>query len=390
MARVGSVEGKRMLRRSSFFFWVGLTVGLGVWSGPHWGLAVEPLRGAGGAADQEIGETATKPEQEPSNTPANRSEKSGSVGPAPRELPAVRRAKRPRFEPRDWEGVYFENLFREGLVGDRPLPGALSPRGNLSSPGGAVAGGGQQVGGRVVGAAATTEAGVAGVWAKVLPGEAIENEVKRLQLQLEQDLTTPIKFKTDYLKVRQSFSLLSMWFAIIHEYDGEVRWKQASAVVQPACWRAAANARTDGEQAYQYARLRKDELQELVRGGSFGDSEKPIESVDWSQVVDRVPTMLQLDASLNSLKALTASKSEFEGGAEDVLQQSAVIAAIARVLAQEAMEGADDESYRGLAGEMESSAVQLLEAVKLNDFETAGGAVNRIEQSCNKCHEDWR
>jgi cytochrome c556 len=224
----------------------------------------------------------------------------------------------------------------------------------------------------------------------VVPGEAIESEIKRLHLQLVQDLTTPIKFKTDYLKVRQSYSLLSMWFAIIFEYDGEVRWKQAAAIVQPACWRAAANARTDGEQAYQYARLRRDELQELIRGGAFGDSEKPIEAVDWSQVVDRVPTMVQLENSLNNLKTLTASKAEFQGSVEDVVQQAAVIAAIGKVLSNETMEGGDDEGYRDLAGEMRGGATTLLEAVKLNDFDSASSAVNRIEQSCNKCHEDWR
>lgn len=309
---------------------------------------------------------------------------SKSQAPGRRELPPVRRAKRPTFQPRDWDGIYFENLFREGLVGPRPQPGAsTSPRPAIAA---GAAGSGRQMAADSAGDASAP----GGAWASVVPGEAIESEVKRLQLQLEQDLTTPIKFKTDYLKVRQSYSLLSMWFAIIFEYDGDVRWKQAAAVVQPACWRAAANARTDGEQAYQYARLRKEELQTLIRGGSFGDSEKPIAAVDWTQVVDRVPTMVQLEASLTGLKALTASKSEFEGGEDNVVQQAAVIAAIAKVLANEAMEGGDDEGYRDLAGEMQSEATTLLEAVKLKDYASASSAVNRIEQSCNKCHEDWR
>jgi len=54
------------------------------------------------------------------------------------------------------------------------------------------------------------------------------------------------------------------------------------------------------------------------------------------------------------------------------------------------MEGGDDEDYRGLAGEMTKSAQSLLQACKLKDFDSAGKAVNQIEQSCNKCHEDWR
>ena len=100
--------------------------------------------------------------------------------------------------------------------------------------------------------------------------------------------------------------------------------------------------------------------------------------------------MVQLEASLTSLKALTASKADFQSSVEEVAQQAAVIAAIGRVLANETMEGGDDESYRALAGEMRGGAAGLLEALKLNDFESAGNAVNRIEQSCNKCHEDWR
>lgn len=302
----------------------------------------------------------------------------------PRETPPVRRAKRPQFSQRDWDGIYFENLFRDGLVGQRPQPGAAKPIARPAiaanpEPAKPVAPPGETAG----------EPASAG-WSGLVAGESLETAVKRLLLKLEQEITTPVKFKTDYLKVRQSYSLLSMWFAVILEYEGEVRWKQAAALVQPACWRAAANARTDGEQAYQYARLRKDELQELVRGGSFAETEKPIEEVDWSQVIDRVPTMLQLDESLKQLKELTASKGEFEGGVEDVLQQASVIAVIGRVLAQESMEGGDDADYRGQAGEMTTNASNLLQACKLSDFDSAAKAVNLIEQSCNRCHEDWR
>lgn len=387
-----------MLLRWIGYCGIALSVGLGFYSGHRAGTGVTCERGTVGGervAGQDPVEPSTRPGANPSGAgPTGEPAAPEGVEKVPvtskpqvpggRELPPVRRAKRPTFQPRDWDGVYFENLFREGLVGPRPQPG------DGASPRPAVAGAGSGRGSQTAKDATADKPLAGGTWASVVPGEAIESEVKRLQLQLEQDLTTPIKFKTDYLKVRQSYSLLSMWFAIIFEYDGDVRWKQAAAIVQPACWRAAANARTDGEQAYQYARLRKEELKELIRGGSFGDSEKPIDAVDWAQVVDRVPTMVQLEASLTSLKAFTASKSEFQGSVDDVVQQAAVIAAIGKVLANEAMEGGDDEGYRSFAGEMQSGATSLLDAVKLNDYDSASGAVNRIEQSCNKCHEDWR
>jgi hypothetical protein len=383
-----------MLLRGLLTIWLFAGCGIGLWSGNRTASnpqdpapavpqeSQEAIPTPDAAADQTNQSESAKEAQQP--LPGDKSpELTVKPKDSPREPPVVRRAKRPQFSPRDWEGVYFENLFREGLVGERPKPGAQSAARPAAKP----------VGGAPVAPEKVAEQpaeAAAGGWSGVVAGEAVESEVKRLLLQLEQDVTTPIKFKTDYQKVRQAYSLLSMWFAIIFEYEGEVRWKQAAAVVQPACWRAAANARTDGEQAYQYARLRKEELQELVRGGSFGDAEKPIEAVDWSQVIDRVPTMLQLETSLNNLKTLTANKGDFEGGLEDVLQQASVIAVIGKVLAEEEMEGGDDEDYRGLASEMTKTAQNLLQACKLRDFDSAGKAVNQIEQSCNKCHEDWR
>ena len=43
-----------------------------------------------------------------------------------RKTKKVTRIKRPTFTQRDWDGIYFENLFEEGLVGDRPKQ--LDPR----------------------------------------------------------------------------------------------------------------------------------------------------------------------------------------------------------------------------------------------------------------------
>jgi hypothetical protein len=383
-----------MLLRGLLTIWLFAGCGIGWWSGHR--TTIKPQDPVPAAAEKQQ-ETVPAPEGTAEKTipvesaSAERQplpgDKSAELTAKPkdpqREPPIVRRARRPQFSPRDWEGIYFENLFREGLVGERPKPGAPLAARPAAKPTGDAPVAPEKVAEQPVDAAA-------GGWSGVVSGEVVESEVKRLLLQLEQDVTTPIKFKTDYQKVREAYSLLSMWFAIIFEYEGEVRWKQAAAMVQPACWRAAANARTDGEQAYQYARLRKEELQELVRGGSFGDAEKPIEAVDWSQVIDRVPTMLQLESSLNNLKTLTASKGDFEGGLEDILQQASVIAVIGKVLAEEEMEGGDDEDYRGLAGEMTKSAQNLLQACKLKDFDSAGKAINQIEQSCNKCHEDWR
>ena len=45
----------------------------------------------------------------------------------------VQRVKRPLFTKRDWDGIYFENLFEQGLVGDRPSAGQIGSQPTVAS-----------------------------------------------------------------------------------------------------------------------------------------------------------------------------------------------------------------------------------------------------------------
>ncbi len=136
-----------------------------------------------------------------------------------RKTKKVTRVKRPNFTERDWDGIYFENLFAEGLDGDRPLN--LNPA-TAANPVEATTG------------AVVEQNQVAGpadglVWSSLIERSTLEDEVKRLQRKLTVDVTTPVKFKSDYAKAHQSYSMLSMLFAIIREYDQEVRWQNFAA-----------------------------------------------------------------------------------------------------------------------------------------------------------------
>ena len=171
----------------------------------------------------------------------------------------VKRVKRPRFTTRDWDGIYFEDVFKDGFVGNRPsaveaVKVAEAPK--PSSP-----------------ETATTSEGK---WSKLIPAFVVEDEIKKIQRTLATQVKTPVKFKSSYGEARQSFSMLSMLFGVIREYDDDIRWKRAANVAQVAFARTAANARVGTQQAYQSAKNRKDSLAELIRGGELqrqrGDS----------------------------------------------------------------------------------------------------------------------
>lgn len=299
----------------------------------------------------------------------------------------VKRAQRPQFQPRDWDGIYFSNLFADGLVGPRP---ALQS-GIASSAGPAATG--------ATTGAATSANTAAGdepangtelAWNQLIGREAVEDEIKRLQQQLTGQVTTVTKFKTEYGTVRQSLAMLSLWFAVVADYQEEIRWREQAGAAQASFARAAANARVASDQAFQYAKARLDDLTQLVRGSSVQFPESAPEELDWSAVVDRTSMMVRLDEILAELKQNTANDDSIRENTDRILHQASLVAVMGRVMVQPNMDDADDEDYAKLSEKMTAASLAISQAVQSTDLELVRNSVNRLEQSCNKCHENWR
>lgn len=292
----------------------------------------------------------------------------------------VVRAKRPTFKKKDWEGTWFEDIFKQGLVGQRPTNfgqmandsrNSVSPTSSDSNDPASSGNGGNG-------------------WSEVIASSVIEDEIKRIQISLNEQVTTPVRFASGYKESRESFSMLSMLFQIIREYDSDIRWKEDADYAQAAFWRAAAASRVGSQQAYQNAKRRKDELTELVRGSSFPQDEKPTPDADWSSVVDRVQLMIRLQKSIDLLKPAVANKSEMNNALETIHHEANMVAAIGKALIQDGMEDGDEESYMEPSTMMTKAARDIVSATKSKDFDLASKSVNLIEQSCSNCHDEWR
>lgn len=290
----------------------------------------------------------------------------------------VNRVKRPKFSEKDWDGIYFKNLFKDGLVGPRPaqlMPGATAsnkPTGFGSSE------------------ESSEPTETSSQWHGLVSATTIEDEVKAIQKRLGMEVTTPVKFKSEYSKAHQSFSMLSMLFGIVREYDSEVRWKRFASEAQISFERAAANSRVGTIQAYESCKRRKADLEEMIRGGNFNESEKAPEELDWSAVIDRSPIMKRLQVSKDLLKQLSSNEKEFSDGTEKIFHESELVAAMGYALMMENMTDADDDGYLDLAKSMIAAAKQTKNACLNQDYESAATAINLIDQSCNNCHDEWK
>src|SRR5947207_14214986 len=169
----------------------------------------------------------------------------------------AKRAQPPKFSKTD---PFYADAFKEGLVGERP---ADLGKGAAAATGSTVANSSAPVAGS--GGGAASGAG----WSRLISATTIEDSIKSLKQQVDQEITTPSDFAGKGHKLaRRDYTLLAVLFGIAGEYDGDVRWRKDAAPARDAFARSANNFKVGTPQAFAEAKARKEELTELVGGSS--------------------------------------------------------------------------------------------------------------------------
>lgn len=285
----------------------------------------------------------------------------------------VKRVKRPSFENSDRNDIYFDDVLAEGTVGQRPsiadiVPEKKSETGN-----------------------STALPSVGSQWSKIASRDVIEDEIKSLHQELQSSITTPSGFNSKFREVRQKLEMLSMLFGVIHEYDQEIRWKKYAGSFQLTLAETSLKIRTPNRPTFQAARATKDDLGELIRGGGVTVKDDLPTRLSWPKVVQRTPIMIQLEEIVgNVLKPAIANEEDFNDRQNELMRNASLVAVMARALTLDGMDDADDDSYVEFAEKMGAVSRQLLLSVRDGEYESSAAAVNKIEQSCADCHEEWR
>ena len=300
------------------------------------------------------------------------------TGQQPQKVRRVKRVKRPTFDKSKTKTLYFEDVYADAIVGVRPNRAQL-----------AALKGSSNADETDLSLAETQKATIVG-WSALVDASAIEDEVKTQQQQISRLITTPVVFQTKYGDVHQSFEVLSTLFAVIRQYDDDIRWRKQSPVAQMLFQKAAVSSRTGSATGFRFCKLRKDDLQEIVRGGSISASQKPPEKISWQDAADRSALMERLEIANENLKTYVANENEFKASIGEINQEANMIALMARVIVLDGMPEADEDQYTVFGKLMEEAAVELKSAVKAVDFEKASTARNLLGRSCDDCHAQWR
>lgn len=285
------------------------------------------------------------------------------------------RAKPPQFQANEFSGVFFADA-KSQLQGQ---PSLGSP--SQTTDAAMIAGSDSQE--------APPTAKGNDVWKQLISGPTIEDLVKESKARVDGIITTPAKFASGgYGEARREFTLLGSLMGVIVQYPEEIRWKNSAPYARTAFARMAANCKVGTQPVYNEAKLRQQDLQDLLKGTKLNGT---AEETSWADTADRGPTMQILEWALReNLAPHTSNEDNFSNNLDEITKYAELVAAFGQILQLEGMTDADDETYQQFSAAMLNAAMETLKAVKNKDAELARTAVAKIDQSCNKCHETYR
>ena len=277
---------------------------------------------------------------------------------------------------------FFKDVFREGLVGSRPAN--LGSSGTAATPNPPVGGNPDPM------PSGGGESGD-GKWGAIVSAQTIEDEIKRTKLELDKDITTPTAFNgLGHKRCRKHFSILGMLFAITHEYNGDVRWKDDAATARDLFGKAGRGCKVATPASYNESKRRREDLQAMVNGSSIEAPTDPAAEVDWSLICERSQLMKRIEKSLAKLREYTSSDGSFKSSKDEAKHEAEMLAAISVAMQQNGMPDGDDSDYAEFCNAMKDAAREIIDATKLGNVEPASSAVGNISQACDDCHEIYR
>ena len=298
-------------------------------------------------------------------------------------------AQRPRVDPPDWSklgpGPFFENALTEGLNGPRPVRNLATAPTKTSTSAPSITGSPE-----ISNAAVPTGAPSTG-WSNWISRDTLENEIKAIKLACDTALKNEGDFKAQgYRDVRRHMSCAATLFAMIHQYDGDVRWKTSAVSISQKLAHVALNAKVGSAAVFREAVACQRDLSDLVSGAQISSASTALPD-DWTEISDRQLLMQRLEIAVQQeLAAAVASPNDFSRSIDKLIHEGELTAALGQTLEQSGMEDADSPEYTRWCDELKSVGQAMARAARDNNYDAAREAHSGLKKSCVNCHAQYR
>ncbi len=224
-------------------------------------------------------------------------------------------------------------------------------------------------------------------WATVVSIEDLQEETKKIRLELQDYLSAIGKYNAHYKDdIVAEGSVLSAIGAIAIVHPEKVSWKDHAAHVRDIAAEMAKKSKGLGQKPFDETKKEFEKLDGLLSGNPPPDLGEATPDIPFSEVVSRRGIMKRLQASSDYLRANFQTEAALTKGQDDAAHAAAIVAALAKVIGTEGYGNADEEEYQGFVKGLMEANLTMAKAARDKDFAAFSEANGKVIKFCNECH----
>jgi len=145
-----------------------------------------------------------------------------------------------------------------------------------------------------------------------------------------------------------------------------------------------------GAKSYKKIQIPYEQMIDILNGSAPAGLPDSPEKKPLSDVASMGDLMKRADISYNWLKSNVGSADALKSEKDKVIQETHLLAAIAKITTTEGYGYFDDTDFLNHANPMAEACLKMVEAAKSDNYPQFDEGLTRIYKACTECHSEYK
>lgn len=237
----------------------------------------------------------------------------------------------------------------------------------------------------------STPAATGGIdWKVIIPMSVLESQVKDIRNRLTKNMQSVGSYNTTYLELPTFTSTLAALAGIATEHPEDVGWKKNAKHLRDLAASISSEPLMRGAKSFRKIQVPYEQMIVIMNGSAPAGLPDSPDKKPLSDVASMGDLMKRADIAYKWLKSNVGSADALKSEQEKVIEETHLLAAIAKIITTDGYGYVDDEGFLNHANPMAEACLKMVEAAKSDNYAQFDEGLSRIYKSCTECHSEYK
>lgn len=226
-------------------------------------------------------------------------------------------------------------------------------------------------------------------WGTTIPMTMLQEELKAIRTRLTTNLQSVGNYNRNAEAIALDGAIVAGLGAVVTVHPEADTWKDRGKFIRDLGYEIYSNAGPSGRAAFTASEEPFLKLQTAMDGGTV-DGVDAEEIVPFGDVIYVSDMMQRIEFTYNNLKANINTEARMKEDPAAVQRDLHMLAAMGTIMGTESYENVENPGYQKLIAAFVGGALQGVDAVKTENFDSFRDGLNKIQTTCSECHQQYR